>query len=79
MKTKLIALLMLLTMAGPALSMGHPHNLFAARKQMKAKMVAMTPKSGASVGSCKQLFVTIDKAEFARRLLTALAAVRSGK
>ncbi len=76
MKTKLTTLLLLLTMAGQAMSMGHPHNLFAARKQIKAKTLTMASKHKTVVNSRRHLFATIDKAEFARRLLTALASVR---
>lgn len=76
MKTKLITLLLLLTIAGQAMSMGHPHNLFAARKQMKAKVLSGISKSKASANPCQQLFATIDKTEFAKRLVTAFTTVR---
>ncbi|MBC8154020.1 MAG: hypothetical protein H7Z72_14025 [Bacteroidetes bacterium] len=42
MKKQLIGFLLVL-MSFQAMAVGHPHNLFAARKQLKAKEVAAVP------------------------------------
>lgn len=42
MKAKLITLLLVVGMGLQAAAMGHPHNMFAARKHIKAKHVAMS-------------------------------------
>ncbi|QJW91897.1 hypothetical protein HNV11_22190 [Spirosoma taeanense] len=77
MKTLLVVGTLLMGVSGQALSMGHPHNLFAARKQMKAKasVVAHRPKV-TSVVSCWQPVVKIDKSAWSKRLLAALSAIR---
>lgn len=41
MKAKLITLLLVAGMSLQAAAMGHPHNMFAARKQIQSKRVAM--------------------------------------
>ncbi len=41
MKAKLITLLLVVGISLQAAAMGHPHNLFAARKHIKAKRTAM--------------------------------------
>lgn len=46
MKAKLITLLLVVGMSLQAAAMGHPHNLFAARKHIKAKHTAMTQTRG---------------------------------
>lgn len=42
MKKKLPGFLLVL-MSFQAMAVGHPHNLFAARKQLKAKEIAVSP------------------------------------
>ncbi len=43
---KILAILVVMSISGQAMSMGHPHNLFAARKHIKAKLTtASAPKS----------------------------------
>lgn len=76
MKTLLIAGTLLLGFSGQALSMGHPHNIFAARKQMRAKASALLNKPKlSSTTSCWQSIVQVDKAELSKRLIEALASV----
>lgn len=55
--------------------MGHPHNMFAAHKRMKAKTSASTHKVVAKPASvnCWDFVPCFDKAEFGRKLLDALA------
>lgn len=38
----LIVVLLVLLMSSEVMAMGHPHNLFAARKQLKAKRATVT-------------------------------------
>jgi hypothetical protein len=42
MKAKLITVLLVVGMSLQAAAMGHPHNMFAARKHIKAKHTAMS-------------------------------------
>lgn len=42
MKAKLITVLLMTGISLQAAAMGHPHNLFAARKHIKAKRTAMS-------------------------------------
>lgn len=83
MKTIVIAGLVLLSIGGEAMSMGHPHNLFAARKQMRAKASAavgkQTRKPATSTYSCWQPSEQVDRAAFSKRLLTALAQFRPAR
>ncbi|GAB3898208.1 hypothetical protein [Spirosoma agri] len=76
MKTLLIVGTLLVGMSGQAMSMGHPHNIFAARKQMRAKASAMIHKAKVSSTTPGwQPLVQMNKAEISKRLLTALASV----
>ena len=76
MKTLLTIGILLVGLSGQVLSMGHPHNVFAARKQMRAKTAASVARSRASVCSSWQPVVQIDKNAFSRRLLAALSQMR---
>jgi|GEM_PF-1659708 len=76
MKTLLIVGTLLVGVSGQAMSMGHPHNIFAARKQMRAKASALVNKPRvSSATSCWQSVVEINKEEFSKRLLAALSSV----
>ncbi len=80
MKTLLIVGTLLVGISGQAMSMGHPHNIFAARKQMRAKSSALVQKSKVtSASSCWQPLAAIDKAELSKRLVAALASVRPAR
>lgn len=75
MKTLLTISILIAGLSGEALSMGHPHNVFAARKQMRSKTpVAAKIKSAAS--SPWQPVVQMDKNTFSKRLLMALSQMR---
>lgn len=76
MKTLLTVGILMVGLSGQALSMGHPHNVFAARKQMRAKPAVAVAKSKAPVGSLWQPVVQIDKDAFSKRLLAALSRMR---
>lgn len=79
MKTLLIIGIIVLGVSGQAMSMGHPHNIFAARKQMQAKASVLAHKPKASVAACWQPMVSIDRQELSKRLLTALSNIRPAR
>ena len=79
MKTLLIVGTLLVGMSGQAMSMGHPHNIFAARKQMRTKASAMLHKAKVSSTSSWQPLVQVNKMELSKRLLTALASVNTSR
>lgn len=76
MKTLLTVGILLIGLSGQALSMGHPHNVFAARKQMRAKSATSITKSRTPACCSWQPVVRIDKAAFSQRLLVALSRLR---
>ena len=76
MKTLLTVGILLVGLSGEALSMGHPHNVFAARKQMRAKTAASVARSRAALCPSWQPVVQIDKNAFSKRLLEALSRMR---
>ena len=76
MKTLLTVGILLVGLSGQALSMGHPHNVFAARKHLRTKSMTSVVKSKTPVCSSWQSAVQIDKNAFSKRLLTALSQVR---
>ena len=59
MKTLVVAGLLIVGVGSQAFSMGHPHNMFAARKQMRAKSLESVSKpklnSSISCASAAQL------------------------
>jgi hypothetical protein len=78
MKKLLIVGTLLIGISGEALSMGHPHNLFAARKTMRAKSSTSTTIRHKSepVAACSwQPVIHVDKVAFSKRLLAALAGL----
>lgn len=79
MKTLLVIGMLVVGVSGQALSMGHPHNVFAARKQMRAKTAALAVKSKSSASSSWQPLVQIDKNTISKRLLTVLSQIRPTK
>ena len=74
MKTLIIIGTLLVGLSGEALAMGHPHNVFTARKQMRAKTSASVSKhkTRPTTQSCWEFAPHFDKAEFGQRLLGAL-------
>jgi hypothetical protein len=76
MKTLLTIGILVVGLSSQALSMGHPHNVFAARKQMRAKTAALVVKSKESACSSWQPIVQMDRNMFSKRLLAALSQIR---
>ncbi|MVM32156.1 hypothetical protein GO755_19055 [Spirosoma sp. HMF4905] len=79
MKSLVVIGILLVGISSQAFSMGHPHNMFAARKQLRAKASASVckPKVTSAIGW--QHAVQITKTEISERLLTALAHVRPAR
>lgn len=78
MKTLLIVGILLVGLGGQALSMGHPHNVFAARKQMRTK-TSLAVRSKTPVCPTWQSVVQLDKNAFSKRLLAALSRMRPSR
>ena len=76
MKTLLIIGILLVGLSGQAFSMGHPHNMFAARKQLRAKASVSVVKNKLSASSCWQPTVQLPKTAFGERLISALSQIR---
>lgn len=72
MKTLLIVGLLLTGLSGQALSMGHPHNVFAARKQMRAKASASVSKQKVKPANSICWHSAAEKADMSARLLRFL-------
>ena len=79
MKTLLIVGILLTSLSEQALGMGHPHNVFAARKQMRAKTSAVITQSKTPVCPAWQSVVQLDKNAFSKRLLAALSRMRPAR
>ncbi|MBD2754719.1 hypothetical protein [Spirosoma validum] len=76
MKTLSIIGIILLGLSGQAFSMGHPHNMFAARKQMRAKASTAVVKTKSSACLTIQQTVQLTKTAFNDRLVSALSQIR---
>jgi len=76
MRTLLTIGILLVGLSGQALSMGHPHNVFAARKQMRAKTPTSLPRSKAPWCTSWQSAVQTDRNAFSKRLVAALSQMR---
>ena len=79
MKTLLIIGILLVGLSGQALSMGHPHNMFAARKHMQAKASMSVAKARPSVSSVWQPTVQLPKTTLSEYLLLALAQLHPAR
>jgi exopolysaccharide biosynthesis protein len=79
MKTLVVIGILFLAISGQAFSMGHPHNMFAARKQMKSKTSTSIAKAKATSSVCWQQTVRETKAVVGERLLLALLNVRPAR
>lgn len=79
MKTLLVIGILLVGLSGQALSMGHPHNMFAARKQLRAKASTTVTKTKPS--ACLSLLQTVQltKTAFSERLVSALSHLRPAR
>lgn len=79
MKTLLVIGILLLGISGQAFSMGHPHNMFAARKQLRSKTAASVAKTKSTASACWQQTVQETKAVIGERLLAAFMNVRPAR
>jgi len=79
MKTLLVVGILLLGISGQAFSMGHPHNMFAARKQMRSKTAASMARTKSTTLTCWQQTVQETKVVIGERLLAALVNVRPAR
>lgn len=79
MKKVLIVGLLTMGISGQALSMGHPHNMFAARKQLRAKTATSIAKARPAVAFDFQHQVQLTKTNVEECLLTALTKLRPGR
>lgn len=61
MKTLLIIGILVIGIAGQAFSMGHPHNIFAARKQLRTKASVHVAKRKVAPSVCLQNTVQLAK------------------
>ncbi|MCX6213096.1 hypothetical protein [Spirosoma sp.] len=79
MKTLFVIGILFVGISGQAFSMGHPHNMFAARKQMRAKSSASVAKNKTTVSACWQQTVQTTKVAISERLIAALTNVRPAR
>ncbi len=76
MKKLLVVGLLLTGISGQALSMGHPHNMFAARKQLRSKTSTSIAKARPAVCFNLQHTVQLTKTAFSEHLVTVLTQFR---
>lgn len=79
MKALLIIGVLLVGFSVQAFSMGHPHNMFAARKQLRSKVWASASKPKTTTTPEWKQAVDMGKASISERLLTALSHVRPAR
>jgi hypothetical protein len=79
MKTLLVIGILLVGISSQAFSMGHPHNMFAARKQLRTKTSASVCKPKATLTLGWQRAVQATKTDVSERLLAALSTVRPAR
>lgn len=72
MKRLLIVGLLMTGISGQALSMGHPHNMFAARKQLRTKTSISIAKARPAICFDFHNKVQLAKTTFSERLVAAL-------
>lgn len=70
MKKLLIIGLLVMGISGQALSMGHPHNMFAARKQLRAKTSTSAARVRPTVCLDFHHMVQLTKTTVGERLVT---------
>lgn len=73
MKTLLIIGILVVGIAGQAFSMGHPHNIFAARKQLRTKASVSVEKRKAAPSVCLQNTVQVAKTAINKRLASVFS------
>jgi hypothetical protein len=76
MKKLMIIGLLLTGISGSAFSMGHPHNMFAARKQLRAKTSTSVAKAKPTVCLDFQHMVHLTKTAFGESLVGAFTQLR---
>ncbi|MBD2700058.1 hypothetical protein IC229_05390 [Spirosoma sp. BT702] len=76
MKTIVIIGILLVGLSGQAMSMGHPHNVFAARKQLRSKPCVSNTKSKIRASAEWKPAVKTAKAAISERLLTVFTHLR---
>ena len=79
MKTFLVIGILLVGISGQAFSMGHPHNMFAARKQLRAKSSTSITRAKVTPILGWQQTVQLTKTAFSERLVAALSHVRPAR
>ncbi|GAB4001811.1 hypothetical protein GCM10028807_58890 [Spirosoma daeguense] len=79
MKSILIAGVLLVGLSGQAMSMGHPHNVFAARKQLRAKTCVSTSKSKLRAATEWKNAVQATKVAVSERILSVLMNIRPAR
>lgn len=79
MKTLLIIGFLLAGISEQAMAMGHPHNMFAARKQLRTKALTSVVKPKSSASSNWQPTVQLTKTAFGERLLMALSQLHPAR
>ncbi|SOD96754.1 hypothetical protein [Spirosoma fluviale] len=79
MKTLLVIGILLVGISGQSFGMGHPHNMFAARKQMRAKSSASVGRHKETASACWQQTVQTTKLIISERLIAALTHVRPAR
>lgn len=75
MKRLLLFLVLLTGLSAQALSMGHPHNLFTARKQLRSKKTAVSVRPQTCPKAGWREFAPVDRDELSRKLVSALSRV----
>lgn len=79
MKTLWVVGILLLGISAQAFSMGHPHNMFAARKQLRLKTAASVAKTKSTTSAYWHQTVQETKAIIGERFLAALMNVRPAR
>lgn len=79
MKTLFVVGILLLGISGQVFSMGHPHNMFAARKQLRSKSSASVAKTKSTDSAYWHQTVQETKAAIGERFLAALMHVRPAR
>ena len=73
MKTLLIIGILVIGIAGQAFSMGHPHNIFAARKQLRTKASVSMVKQKTAPSICFQTTIQVAKTAVNERLVAVFS------
>ena len=77
MKTLMVAGLLVVGVGSQAFSMGHPHNMFAARKQMRVKSSASVSKPKLNSPVCSTGATQVAKNALNKIFVNAFSTLRS--